>query len=64
MTDQFSVSVTTPAIGPRMLDQLASGKSIDQIAQIRNYTRLRVEQFLRAELRAISIRPARDYAKI
>jgi hypothetical protein len=64
MTDQFSVSVTAPAIGPRMLDLLASGKSIDQIAQMRNYTRLRVEQFLRAELRAISIRPARDYAKI
>jgi hypothetical protein len=64
MTDQLSASATTPAIGPRMLDQLATGKSIDQIAQMRNYTRLRVEQFLRAELKTISIRPARDYAKI
>jgi hypothetical protein len=56
-------SVGAP-VGGRMLDQLASGKSIDHIAETRNYTRLRVEKFLRAELQAVSIRPARDYAKI
>jgi hypothetical protein len=64
MTDEISAGVTACTIGPRMLDQLASGKSIDHIADAQNYTRLRVEQFLRAELRAISIRPVRDYAKI
>jgi hypothetical protein len=61
----LGVGVAAPApLGVRMLDQLASGKSIDHIAQTRNYTRLRVEKFLRAELKAIAIRPARDYAKI
>jgi hypothetical protein len=64
MTDQISASAIAPAIGSRMLDQLASGKSIDHVAATRNYTRLRVEKFLRAELRSISIRPTRDYAKI
>jgi hypothetical protein len=47
-----------------MLDQLAAGKSIDHIAESRNYTRARAEKFLRAELKAISLRPVRDYAKI
>jgi hypothetical protein len=58
-----SLIVSAP-LGARMLDQLASGKSIDDIAAARNYTRTRVEKFLRAELKVISIRPARDYAKI
>ena len=50
--------------GARMLDELAAGKSIHEIAVARNYTRARVEKFLRAELKAISVRPVRDYAKI
>lgn len=64
MNDSLSVSVAAPAIRPRMLDELASGKSVDDIAHAQRYTRLRVERLLHAELRAISIRPARDYAKI
>jgi hypothetical protein len=64
MTDSHGVSVVAPAIGVDMLDQIARGKSIDQIADMRNYTRGRVEKYLRLELKAISIRPARDYAKI
>ena len=60
-----SGSQSAPASpGARMLDELAAGKSIDQIADARNCTRAHVEKFLRAELRAISIRPIRDYAKI
>ena len=51
-------------VGPRVLDLLASGQSVDNIADARNYTRARVERILRAELKAISIRPARDYAKL
>lgn len=49
--------------GP-LLDLLASGASIDQIASQRNRTRQRTESILRAELKAISIRPTRDYAKL
>jgi hypothetical protein len=64
MTDSHGVSVVAPAIGVDMLDQIASGKSIDRIAEARNYTRARVEKYVLAELKAISIRPARDYAKI
>jgi hypothetical protein len=52
------------AVGPRVLDLLAAGRSIDTIADARNHTRARVERILRAELAAISIRPARDYAKL
>jgi hypothetical protein len=50
--------------GARLLDLLAAGKSIARIAEDRNHTRARVEKLLRAELRAIAIRPIRDYAKI
>jgi hypothetical protein len=64
MTDSNGVGVVAPVIGARMLDQLALGKSIDQIARTRNYTRTRVEKYVRAELKQISIRPASDYAKI
>jgi hypothetical protein len=64
MTDSNGVGVVAPVIGARMLDQLALGKSIDQIARTRNYTRTRVEKYVRAELKQISIRPACDYAKI
>jgi len=52
------------AMGPRALDLLMSGRSVDNIADARNHTRARVERILRAELKAISIRPARDYAKL
>ncbi|MGO8799584.1 MAG: hypothetical protein ACLQE9_09870 [Roseiarcus sp.] len=52
------------AVGPRALDLLMSGQSVDNIADARNHTRARVERILRAELKAISIRPARDYAKL
>ena len=51
-------------LGPAVLDQLVSGKSVDTIADARNFTRERVERILRTELKAISIRPARDYAKL
>jgi hypothetical protein len=51
-------------LGPRVLDLLTSGLSVAAIADTRNMTRLRVEKILRAELRVISIRPARDYAKL
>jgi hypothetical protein len=64
MTDSNGMGVVAPVIGARMLDQLALGKSIDQIARTRNYTRTRVEKYVRAELKQISIRPACDYAKI
>jgi hypothetical protein len=64
MTDSNGVSVAAPARRARMLDQLASGQSIDHIAGTRNYTRRRVEKYVSAELKAISIRPARDYAKV
>jgi hypothetical protein len=64
MTDPHGVRVVAPAIGVDMLDQIASGKGIDRIAEMRNYTRSRVEKYVSAELRAISIRPARDYAKL
>jgi hypothetical protein len=52
------------AVGPRALDLLTSGRSVDNIADARNHTRARVERILRAELKAISIRPAREYAKL
>lgn len=52
------------AAAPRVLDLLMSGQSVDNIADARNHTRARVEKILRAELKAISIRPARDYAKL
>jgi hypothetical protein len=48
----------------RMLDLLAAGKSIDHIARSRSCTRKRVEKSLRAELKAISVQPSQDYAKI
>ena len=51
-------------VGPQILDLLASGRSVDNIADARNHTRARVERILRAELKAISIRPIRDYAKL
>jgi hypothetical protein len=50
--------------GARVLDLLMSGQSVDQIAGTKNLTRSRVERILRAELKAISIRPARDHAKL
>lgn len=60
-----SVGEVAPvAVGPRVLDLLMSGQSVDNIADARNHTRARVERILRAELKAISIRPARDYAKL
>lgn len=52
------------AAAPRVLDLLMSGQSVDNIADARNHTRARVEKILRGELKAISIRPARDYAKL
>lgn len=52
------------AAGPRVLDLLARGQSIESIADARNSPRARVERILRAELKAISIRLARDYAKL
>ena len=52
------------AVGPRALELLARGQSVDSIADARNSPRARVERILRAELKAISIRPARDYAKL
>ncbi len=52
------------AIGPQVLDELLRGRSIEAIADTRNATRARVEKILRAELQVISIRPARDYAKL
>ena len=55
--------VSAPS-GSRLLDQLAAGNSIDHIAQARNHTRAKVEKLLRAELQAVSIRPASDFAKI
>ena len=64
MTDSNGVSVAAPAARARMLDQLASGKSMDDIALTRNVTRRRVEKYLSAELKIMSIRPAREYAKI
>jgi hypothetical protein len=64
MTDSNGVSVAAPAGGARMLDQLAAGKSIDHIAEMRNDTHKRVERLVSAELKAIAIRPAHDYAKI
>ena len=64
MTDSHGVSVVAPAIGVDMLDQIALGKSLDYIAEKRNYTRARVERYVCAQLKAISIRPAREYAKI
>jgi hypothetical protein len=47
-----------------LIDLLTSGKSIDQIAEIHNHTRGRTESLLRKELKAMSIRPAKDYAKL
>ena len=47
-----------------LIDLLTSGQSIDQIAKAYNYTRGRTESLLRKELKALSIRPARDYAKL
>ncbi len=58
-----SVGESAP-VGPRVLDLLMSGQSVDNIADARNHTRARVERILRAELKAFSIRPARDYAKL
>jgi hypothetical protein len=52
------------AAAPRALDMLISGRSVDSIADARKHTRARVERNLRAELNAISIRPALDYAKL
>jgi hypothetical protein len=52
------------ASAPRALDMLISGHSVDAIADARKHTRARVERNLRAELNAISIRPAQDYAKL
>jgi len=52
------------AAAPRALDMLISGHSIDSIADTRKHTRARVERNLRAELKAISIRPTLDYAKL
>jgi hypothetical protein len=54
----------TVAAAPRALDMLISGQSVDSIADARRHTRARVERILRAELKAISIRPALDYAKL
>src|ERR1700684_3629264 len=52
------------ASATRALDMLISGHSVDAIADARKHTRARVERNLRAELNAISIRPAQDYAKL
>jgi hypothetical protein len=64
MTDSSGVSVVAPALGVDMLDQIALGKSVEHIAKTRNYPRARVERYVCAQLKAISIRPAREYAKI
>ena len=50
--------------GPGVLNDLMAGKTVDTISETRSVSRMRVERILRAELRALSIRPARDYAKL
>jgi len=48
----------------RVVDALMSGHNMEKICQKHNLTRQRAEKILRAELRRIAIRPARDYAKL
>jgi hypothetical protein len=54
--------LTPPA--PLVLNDLMSGKTVDEISQKRNLTPAQVERILRAELKGFSIRPAQDYAKL
>ena len=51
-------------LSPGVLNQLMTGQSVDKIGESRNLTRMCIERILRKELKALSIRPARDYAKL
>ncbi|WP_158812501.1 hypothetical protein [Methylocapsa sp. S129] len=51
-------------VRPGVLNALMAGQTIDKIGKTSKLTRARIERILRSELKALSIRPAQDYAKL
>jgi hypothetical protein len=51
-------------VGPRVLAALTAGQSVEAISKRNKMPARRVEKILRDELRRVSIRPARDHAKL